>query len=365
MRRLARCRSTLPSAAFSRSHPKALRIPSEHTGLRWLDAGLSNTLVDTRRGPKLHPGLHGLDVRDWLLLDDESGPSSYREQVALKRSFLSDPEQRPEVIQDQAPHTLGAQAEVLEMVLGHLQALDQLDTLPSTDGMSPLEAAARLVAEDLILMEERAGSYRSVAACVAFSFGDVPRRIGEAYSMAELHAKVGRYAQDLHGPTERFMAALTCERPAWRVNWNLVFSGRLEPHPDRYVQNLEKRQRIFPHAPITEWDGPDGAVRRLDEYGVADTLFVKVEFQTFRRLERHPEYVLFGIRTFVEPMSAIRAWPDAAAALAANIRRAVQTEFRFFKGLDDERIVSRALAYLDACNPAPDVGEDASPRAPP
>ena len=84
---------------------------------------------------------------------------------------------------------------------------------------------------------------RSVAACVCFSFGDVPRRIGEAESMAQLHAKVGRYAEDLHKPTERFMSSLPATHPAWRVNWNLVFTGSLSPHPDRYVHNLEKRQR--------------------------------------------------------------------------------------------------------------------------
>lgn len=278
----------------ARSHPKPVRLPSMPVGghgqpsahgLRWLQAGLTNTLIDTRRGPKLHPGLHGLDLRDWLLVDDD-GPTSYHAQMAAKQEMLADRRRRPEVLQDSEPRTLGAQAEVLDMVANHMRSrfpdrFDHLinELLSDNVSMRPLERAARLCAEDLILMghDAHTGTYRSVAACVCFSFGDVPKRIGEQFSMAELHAKVGRYAEDLHKPAERFMEGLLPERPVWRTNWSLVFSGRLEPHPDRYVNNLEKRQRIFPHAPVTEWDGPDGAVRRLDCVGVGETLFVKIE----------------------------------------------------------------------------------------
>ena len=45
-------------------------------GLRWLNAGLSQTLVETKRGPKLNPGLRGLDLRDWLLFDDDDGTAA-------------------------------------------------------------------------------------------------------------------------------------------------------------------------------------------------------------------------------------------------------------------------------------------------
>ena len=134
-----------------------------------------------------------------------------------------------------------------------------------------------------------------------------------------------------------------------RADWSFVFSGLLSPHPDRYLTNLEKRQRIFPEAPVTEWDGPDGAVRRLDRDGVGEALFVKTEYQTLRRLRQHADYVLFTVRTHVEPMRAFEAKPEAAVNLAANVRRAVQREFRHYKGLGDERIVERTLAFLDAC----------------
>ena len=65
------------------------------------------------------------------------------------------------------------------------------------------------------------------------------------------------------------------------------------------------------------------------------------------------------MRTHVEPMRALEAKPEAARNLAANVRRAAQREFRFYKGLGDERIVERTLAYLDAC------GDETVPRAKP
>ena len=226
------------------SHPKAVRLPDargEHRGLRWLQAGFANTLIDTKRGPRLHPGIHGLDARDWLVVDDDelAGSSSYSFQMGLKEAALTDPEQRVNVLQTSDESTLGAQAEVLEMVHAHLRAFHpgrfdeaiEASKRHLDDGAcsSPLELAARLVQEDFVLMrhDQASGGYRSVAAAVVFSFADLPKRIGEQHDMAHLHAKVGSYDTDLHAPVQRFMTGLTCDRPVWRT------SKRAHPAPAR------------------------------------------------------------------------------------------------------------------------------------
>ena len=113
--------------------------------------------------------------------------------------------------------------------------------------------------------------------------------------------------------------------------------------------DLEKRARRFPDAPLTEWDGPDGAVKRLDAHGAGYTVFVKVEYQTLRRLPRHTDFVLFTVRTHLTPLRCLMAQPAAARVLAENVRGAVQLDFRFYKGLDDPRIAQRVLAYLEEC----------------
>jgi len=339
-------------------------------GIGWLESGITRSIVETKRGPKLHPGLHGLDLRDWLLLD----PGTFAEHVGLKELALDTPSRRPEVLQISDAATFGAQEEVRQLMCEHLplrypehyQRLSETRMSVSVNGFErevdaascegPLEAAARLVQEDLVLMRRSGGEaegaepeYRMAAAAVAFSFGDLPKRASQRYSMAELHAKVGNYERDLHTPVSRLMGALKKGSPMWRSNWTFSFTGSMAPHPDRYVLNLEKRARVFPEAPVTEWDGPDGGVRRIDASGAGEVLFLKTEYQTLRRLLRHDDYVLFTVRTHLTPLKAFEAQPRGAALLAENVRGALQLDFRFYKGLDDERIAARILTYLEEC----------------
>jgi len=353
-------------------------------GLGWLEAGITQTITSSsKRGPRLHPGMHGLDLRDWLLVD----PETFAEHVGEKERALDSDLRRGKVLQASDPSTLGAQEEVRRLIFDHLllrypqyyQHLGAARMAISVDSFerevdaarytSPLEAAARLVQEDLVLMR-RGGSedrcarvvdvqdhdrdhdrdeYCIAAAAVAFSFSDLAKRVGQQHSMAALHAKVGNFERDLHRPVSRAMAKLQPSAPFWRSNWSFTFTGAMSPTPDRYLLNLEKRQRIFPEAAVTEWDGPDGAVRRIDTHGAGDVLFLKTEYQTLRRLPIHTDYVLFTVRTHLTPLHALRAQPRAAAVLAENVRGAVQLDFRFYKGLDDPRIVERVLGYLDAC----------------
>ena len=305
----------------------------------------------------------------------------------IKREALSNPKRRSEVLAASDLTTYGAQKEVLRMVQAHLSARyphrfrDILSTNISSEvlgteavagaeysecaAMPPLEAAARLAQEDFVLMRRSAASplgrgatgvvaddetYRSVAAVVVFSFGEVPRRVGQQFDLRELHAKVGSYEADLGRPVHRFMAGLATDRPAWRSNWSFVYTGLLTPSPDRYMTNLAKRRRVFPDAPEDPlWDGPSGAVRRMDRHGVGAAVWCKVEYQTLRRLAPpHDDYILFTVRTHIEPMSAFEGLPTASRCLADNVRRATRKEFRHYKGLSDSRIVDRILAFLES-----------------
>ena len=336
------------------SHPNAVRLPPPvglHGGLRWLDAGLTNTQTERRKGGlRLHPGIHGLDLRDWLIFDDEE---SCAQEVALKAKALDDPTRRPDVLQIDDSSTRGAQKEAHDMIAEHLRLYGRLPNAAAAGhSTGDLEAASRIVPEDLILVHPGAeGQFCAVAACVCFSFGDLSNRIRNAQTMAQLHAKVDGYDAQLESPVNRLFKSLKVERPVWRTSWSISFSGSLEPDVMRYILNPEKRRRVFPDSkPPNDWgDGPDGAVKFLDTMGVADSLFVKVEYQAIRRLPVHSDYILSAVRTFLEPFSALRSLPRVADNLASNVRRAIQTPFRSYKGLEDERIQQKILAYLDEC----------------
>jgi hypothetical protein len=267
-------------------------------GYSWLDVGLTRSIIETGKSPRLHPGLHALDMRDWLIVT----PDTFGAEVQLKRRMLAPGSRsRDELLQASDRSTQEPQLEVLHMLADFLprryphmyrrtstkdgrDAIEvhigsHVDTV-SLDGRggsgsmsaglgaaeTPFETASRLVQEDLILMDgselddataprddaaaaaqtvaanpaaaDAAGppvatEYRAAAACVCFSFGDLPRRIRERHSMSELHASVGDYVRDLHRPVSRGMAKLKVGMPMWRSNWTFTFTDALEPTPDR------------------------------------------------------------------------------------------------------------------------------------
>ena len=96
----------------------------------------------------------------------------------------------------------------------------------------------------------------------------------------ELDLRLTRFGTRI-GTVNRFLNGLKVDRPVWRTNWSVSFSGSLEPDVMRYILNPDKRRRVFPGSePPGDWgDGADGAVKLLDSRGVADSLFVKVEYQ--------------------------------------------------------------------------------------
>ena len=107
------------------SHPQPVRLPEARgaLGLGCLDDGRASShrvVVETRNelqaAPALPPGTHGLDLRDWLLLDEPSRV----DQLAIKTRLLDDPILRQSVLQADDPVTLGAQMEALEMISSHV-----------------------------------------------------------------------------------------------------------------------------------------------------------------------------------------------------------------------------------------------------
>ena len=203
--------STCNMLPLAGSHPHAVRLPppaGSSGGLRWLDAGLTNTQSDKRKGGhKLHPGIHGLDLRDWLIFDDDGERRAH--EVRLKEKALDDVRRRPDVLQIDDAATRGAQQEVHALIVEHLRLHDRPHAAAAAAGSRDLEAAARLVPEDLILLRPGDdGQWHAVAAAVCFSFGDLANRIQNAQTMAELHAKVDGYDAELENPGIRI----------WRLN---------------------------------------------------------------------------------------------------------------------------------------------------
>ena len=179
------------------------------------------------------------------------------------------------------------------------------------DGLHPLDAAGRLVQEDLCLLVLRDGAPHLDAASLCFpSYWRLADKLGRP--MAEVHGPVAHYAEELAARVDAFLARLRPDRPVWRRNWSI--------HDDpTYFLPIDpggSGQEASPSdAPCPE--PPEG-------------LWLRSERQTLRRLTA-ADAVLFTIRTQQVPLGLLAERPDLARRMAAAVD-AWSPELRAYKG---------------------------------
>jgi len=197
-----------------------------------------------------------------------------------------------------------AQAEVLAMVS---QALVR-EIAP--EGNPPLLAASRAVADDLCLMEKCDGVWRLTALSLcAGSFFTAQDVLGR--SLSELHRPVTGFEDSLLARVTRIFDNLRDDLILERRNWSVVS----DPH-------------LFAPDP-----GPmRAAIGVIDPATAGDAIHVRVERQTLRRLPICGG-VVFTIRVWIAPLSAIAAEPGRLARFAQAWRTA-HPDFRAYKKLE-------------------------------
>jgi hypothetical protein len=274
-------------------------------------------------------GLNELDLRDWIQIDEH-----FADELALKERLLA--ERHAQVFRA-APETETASREVLELLTAHLlthfphwfrrdgSAFTLLLTGKTYDlndaRLHPLDLAARLVQEDLCLMQARGDSYRLTAASVCFpSRWNMPDKID--HDLLGIHGVVPFYADALGMKTDRFFELLTEDMPVWRMNWNV--------HEDPTLFQPEGSKRPRPDPEFTAENA-------------GEKLWIRIERQTLRRLAASGA-ILFAIRTYRYPLSILRRRPDIAAELAGAIRH-MPPETAQYKS--QGVFAEAALAWLD------------------
>jgi hypothetical protein len=265
-------------------------------------------------------GLQTLDLADWIEPDEHLAG-----ELAEKAELLS--ARRGEVWQEEI-ETRPAQAEVLALLAAHLlerfPAVYARDgngirviaagvTVPLDGAMPPLEAASRLVQEDLVLMRHGANGWRIAAASLCFpSTWVLAEKFGR--SMEAIHEPVPGYAERMGPRIGRIFDNLQPGRPVLRYNWSLYDT------PALFVP------RRGPRRWISEAVDPDA------------NIFIRIERQTLRRLPQSGD-ILFTIKVLMDPLGAIRRHPDRVS-LADSMRRqllALNADELAYKGLTGTR----------------------------
>lgn len=253
-------------------------------------------------GPPVRVGTRRVGEADWLVVDEHRAS-----RLALKRRLLAERRDEVVAVAVPGPDTGVAQRQTLDLVIDWLRAYHPGLPISAPPAPPPgggvrhhrheapfLEAAARVVQEDLCLMGVGEGAPRLLAAVVCFpSHWRIGEKVG--HPMAAIHAPVPDYEEALGRRPDRVLEGLPADRIVVRRNW-AVHDG-----DDLFV----------PERPPT---APLG----VDE--VPDRLWLRSERQTLRRLPTGA-HVLFTIGVQQAPVGRLVERPDVATRLAAAVRR--------------------------------------------
>lgn len=273
-------------------------------------------------------GLTAVAEPDWIEVDEH-----YPAHVAERHRLLNG--QRAEVL-EATPGSEAMQAELLEVLADHLarqyphwftRRQDGIEnhllgeTLSLAD--DPLDRIGRLVQEDFCLLrDEGDGTLTLVAAILCFpSRWRLSSKMGRP--LGAIHTPVPMYKDKLERPVDRFLSALKTGRIAQRLNWSIMDDPTLFQPTGHGVNDFECQVTMA---------------------NAGETLFMRVERQTFRRLP-HTGGIAFGIRVHVTPLAPIVALPGEAARLLAAVR-ALPPEMERYKSMIPFR--EALLAFLEA-----------------
>ena len=275
-------------------------------------------------GFQLRLGLRPRQESCWLPRENLFGSDTERdEQIRQKQHLFA---QNHADIFAAFPSASTASAEILQMVCNHITSHHHAP-LPDIDHTQhPLEAAARLVPEDLLLLAPRRqnnsddASWHLEAAALAFpAHWVLAEKMGQPMQM--IHQPVPHYDERLTRPVDRFFTAMKIGPISSRMNWSLQI-GRSLFTPRRVSRK---------------------AAANNDDF---HQLFLRVENQTLRKLP-DTGYIAFTIRTHMLPMTL---WQDDRDALQsmADMMQNMSPATKLYKGVPlYEPLVHRALARLD------------------
>lgn len=106
----------------------------------------------------------------------------------------------------------------------------------------------------------------------------------------------------------------------WRSNWNVSWSDDILAGYNRYPHRnpgISEDERASLFQEMKE---------RIEQKGLGYSAWLKVEYQTLRRLHQHPKCILFTVRTFLNSLDELPGEPLAAKALLQNLDRLQPTE---------------------------------------
>jgi len=285
-------------------------------------------------------GLKPLGFDRWIEVDEFLLP-----HLAEKHRLYTE---IPEKVFVEEDGTRGAQREVLDLLVAHLEVAHPgthrrngadvepvgfeaaIGRLPPALREAPLARASLLVQEDLILMRRDDRGWRLAAGSLCFP------------SSWSLQEKFGKPLQEIHEPVPGFGPGT---RPAELIN--RMFDGLQGQAVERFNWSIQADDALY--HPLSNVERIDRATNRPSRFPDGDVdahAFIRVERQTLRKLPVSRD-ILFTIRIHLDPLKVLDAHPDRAALAAsfAEQLNALDQAQLDYKGLTADR--DRLVAFLD------------------
>lgn len=190
--------------------------------------------------------------------------------------------------------------------------------------LDPLEWIGRQVQEDLLLLADEAGATLR-AGHLCFPNGWCLKDKMDQ-SFLGVHRPVPALAGSVLAKGGSLMERLRTGRTVWRASWNFKTTDRLE---------------LSPRHDHADWMAESAA--GINEHNIAERLWVRIERQTFTRLERS-RMVLFGIHTYNSPLGEESRDLDRARRMLGTLRT-TPAEMRHYKRLD--HFLEPLLVFLE------------------
>ncbi|KAM0704397.1 hypothetical protein Q7P35_008631 [Cladosporium inversicolor] len=177
---------------------------------------------------------------------------------------------------------------------------------PAESPKEALATAARLVQDDLVLMVKRDDDeYHLNAGAVCLpGFWRLREKFGMSLDTLHFEAKVPHYGAKLQKSMNRFFKTMTPEKPVTRNNFFIQLDDGLHWSHRMGDQKGEE---------VASWESANSRGLQVGE------IHFRSERQTLRRLPRSGA-LMFTIRTYFEPMTAIAKEPHVPGRLAEAIR---------------------------------------------
>lgn len=275
-------------------------------------------------------GLVTLPEAAWFELDDRYQPELHERRrlleerhaeifAALPVSDAARAEALNDIVENLTTHRPDCFARDGNTLRNRLTGEDWDLAQPPCD---PLELAGRLVQEDLCIVQLEDAAPVLTAAVLCFpTRWRLAEKLGRP--LAAVHERVPFYAERLSRPVDRFMHHVKPGHIAARLNWSVLDDATLFQSGGKW--------REAHNAAVTQANA-------------GETLFLRVERQTLRRLPRSGA-VLFGIRVHVYPLATAIAAPATAVLLAEAVRALPEATMRYKSLLP---ISEALLGWLDA-----------------